>query len=622
MGEGDNALSLEFGQHASDVVGPRNSGKTTWLRVIDYCLGDSDPVGKAVGPDVADVFGTFRLTLEIAGTRYQIERRPADYGFAGRIFVDGSDFSVRDFSTWILQTLGWPPGVQIPKAIRPENASELTPLTFRTLFRHLYRKETSWADFANNEWEHHRRAVLRYFLGALDAEGEIAEFYAARAERAVEALRERIDDAVTTSNETIRSVSFRLGVDLQSAAQLQDTIRSLNARMTSLGAERLEIEANVTAADSYHSELNDEYAAAAQSLSEAVTAQEAISGTLRDYATAAAAVEADLARLERAKSAVGIFADIPVRQCPACGQGIEEHPDHEGDCYVCGQAVTEDLRHRRIEIEQSTLREELADLRQQVDRTRLEEERSTAQTIEARAAVDAISRRISDARKAVLAPHVARLQGLSAEVASIQQAANALEGFSVVTTRIERLRSELAAAQTQRDKLVRANLERDTMRAAADQRCERFAGEMNTFLLGLQREPWQFGTVHLRPTDMAFLVEGEPWEDRLGGETRVVFLLAYHFALLRLTAWDDPAVRAPGIAILDNPIQHGVPDLVVAEALDRLRQCARVTGTQLLTTIARSLPSSVPAETIILLDQQYGTDEDLVDDDSDDPASS
>ena len=130
---------------------------------------------------------------------------------------------------------------------------------------------------------------------------------------------------------------------------------------------------------------------------------------------------------------------------------------------------------------------------------------------------------------------------------------------------------------------------------------------MSEFLNSIKSEPWRFGEVALAGEELSFYVGAGPWDIVLGGESKVLFLLSYHYALLHL-AVDLPDVAcSPGLAILDNPLQHGLRDPVVAECLDMLAAAAKKHEGQVITTLAHRLPMNQPVE-VRPLTVQYSPD--------------
>jgi hypothetical protein len=148
----------------------------------------------------------------------------------------------------------------------------------------------------------------------------------------------------------------------------------------------------------------------------------------------------------------------------------------------------------------------------------------------------------------------------------------------------------------------------ESQRAETHRRAQRFADRMNEFLYTLGVEPWHFGRVSIEAEDLSFFVGGEMWDVTLGGESKVVFLLAYHYALLHLDEDLPDISRSPGLAILDNPLQHGLSSDVVGECLDKLVESAGRLHAQVVVTLPRRVPLSAPVNTHTFT-IQYGIEE-------------
>lgn len=598
---------IDLDSPATEIIGPRNSGKTTILRIMDYVLGEGDSASKALGEDVAARYSSLTLDLVLAGVPHQVERRPNDYGYSAKIFLDGEEAPRDSFSPWILTSLGWPV-VDIPKARSPKFANATVPLSFRTLLRHLYRREDSWSDFAYREDEFHRRAVLRYFLGVLDVEGDLGEFEAARSERVVAESTARFEEANESAGSALRAVAGRLSLEISDWDQVDGAIADLEGRIESLREERSQTTSEIGSLDNYNAELTHAYESLSQEITDAADAQGDIEAVLRSFRQSSEVVNAEIARLERANSALDVFADVPVQQCPACGQDVSHLEGEHGHCFLCRQTVTDDQRKRRIDLEIRSLRDEASELVDQIERTG-QELTSLAEQLESVQGDRAeVASRITDERSALLAPYVGRLEQLSAEEATHAQAIAALLGLRSILTNVERLREQAAEARKRQQQIALANIERNSNAELTSDRCQQFAGWMTSFLNSLEVEPWGFGPVTMRPDDMEFILKGHPWKEHLGGETKISFFLAYHYALLKLSELDAPEVRAPGLVILDNPIQQAVPDGAVAEALSLLESCAVTTNGSVISAFARSLPTHVDGKRVVRLNHVYGTD--------------
>src|SRR5690606_950970 len=125
------------------------------------------------------------VAIEIAtnGIRHRLTRE-FEHGLKTKVLIDGRPYELADVSEWALSALGWPV-LHIPLGVNPATATKETPLSFRDLLRHIYRRETSWADFASREEEFLRRAVVSLFLGFAPQRYESATFELAQATRAL-----------------------------------------------------------------------------------------------------------------------------------------------------------------------------------------------------------------------------------------------------------------------------------------------------------------------------------------------------------------------------------------------------------------------------------------------------
>jgi hypothetical protein len=131
---------------------------------------------------------------------------------------------------------------------------------------------------------------------------------------------------------------------------------------------------------------------------------------------------------------------------------------------------------------------------------------------------------------------------------------------------------------------------------------------MNTFLTSLRIDPWRLGGVTLTSEELTFYIGTQPWDQTLGGESRVLFFFAYQYALVYLGVDGLDTSRPPGMTVLDNPIQQGLPDLVIGEVLSSFAAAAEATNSQVIATVAREVPI-VGKHSTITLSTQFGGDD-------------
>lgn len=104
----DDQDSLEFKPGVNVIVGELQAGKTTWLRMIDYVLGDTGKVDEAFDAALAEKYERVVVTLGIDDEDIVVERRWKEAGAKSKIFVNGEKNAPLEFSTFLLEKLNIP----------------------------------------------------------------------------------------------------------------------------------------------------------------------------------------------------------------------------------------------------------------------------------------------------------------------------------------------------------------------------------------------------------------------------------------------------------------------------------------------------------------------------------
>ncbi|MGH2973482.1 MAG: hypothetical protein ACRDLL_01240 [Solirubrobacterales bacterium] len=577
--------------------------------MVDFCLGDDASATVALGPEVSARYAGLDLELELPNGRHLIRRSfVPSFGLLTRIRIDDElEVAPRAFSDWMLEQLGWPL-IEIPRGRVAELATELVPLTFRTLWRHIFRREDSWLVFANQEQEFHRRAVLSFFLGLAEQRYSNVDFQLAATERRAAELREQLASLDRLTDETVRQVARELGLPETTSRTLQERDALLANEAASIDLRREEVTRSLQATEGFVGEAAARFDIVSRDL---VTLRARIGGlreALDGYQAARAANIAELAKLERAASSVELISALPVTMCPVCGQTpphARDWPEATSRCYLCDQPVVADIRDRRIRLEGEVVGREKGELDEVIIRTETELsvlERS-AQTLLAER--QRLGSQIDAERRDLLAPFVGQLEEMSRRLGAIEQQRAALTGLGGLLARRSALNAELEHAIRAVDHADAAARAVASSRHETHRRCAAFADRMTEFLERLTVEPWQFGRITIAEEELSFYVGGGPWDIVLGGESRVLFLLSYQYALLHLAKDLPSASHAPGLAVLDNPLQQGIAGRVIAEAMDQLLVAAANGAGQVVATLPHALPlRSQPV--IHRLSVQYG----------------
>ncbi|WP_329251820.1 hypothetical protein OG417_07825 [Actinoallomurus sp. NBC_01490] len=608
-----------FDPYFTLIRGGRNSGKTTLLRWIDYILGASQsrlPVERFGSSVVSSyIYGSLRLSIvdprEDEPEEHEILRALEDLPDLprqSRVQVDGEELTLPKLASRLMEFLDWPT-LRIPKGRNARRATELVTLSFRNMLRHLYRREDSWQVFASKEEEYHRKAVLAFFLGFAESLYSGEEFEAGAAARKVVELESRLQEITVQSQRMLDAVTERAHLPKTTLEQIDERRIEIAERRKELTRRRKEVSSGVNRTEGFHPELGELYAGINSRLRQKRARREEIRSALANYHESLEFVEAEVSRLQRAGAALALFSEVPVNECPSCQQSVVAKQDRidPGHCFLCEQPVEPDARRRRIELEERALATETEDLEDVISKTLAELNEIDDDISRTERSAQDLARRLNQERASTLSPFVAELESLAGEVSYLEQQEAALLAVSDALRAREHQKRLLKAAQQDLvEAETRAQNHHGVSKKEITRRCSLFAHHMTTFLRSLKTDPWRFGDVTLIADDLTFYVGEGPWESELGGESKVLFLFAYQYAILAMTRELGEISRVPGFVLLDNPIQQGLRDDVVGEVMDKFGHAARDLGVQIVATVARDIPVTAPRNEIAMSGQFGG----------------
>ncbi|MCW2767081.1 MAG: hypothetical protein JWO11_3040 [Nocardioides sp.] len=191
------------------------------------------------------------------------------------------------------------------------------------------------------------------------------------------------------------------------------------------------------------------------------------------------------------------------------------------------------------------------------------------------------------------------------EIGLIEQQRNALPALAVILARRQQAEHAVDTARQELDRLTRLAALDVLASSDTPNRCAILADHMNTFLRHFRDRGWVTGDVTISGDELTFYVGTRPWDDSLGAEARVLFFLAYSNAILRLVDTQDRRTCPPGILLLDNPYQQGLPADVVAEAISRIGESADQVGGQVVLTQARQVRGITAPHASIQMQHEY-----------------
>ena len=585
---------LLFSPGVNLLVGPPNTGKSKWIRFIDFLLGDGNTPESTLGPELADKYRSASITVRIhdrpvpqaepvdpAGNRIAaegpaatdltllLERRWKEPGMKGKVFVNGDPVTTDDFSELLLTLLGMPV-VHFPRG-DPYAPRAWPVLSWRTLFRHIYREERFWSDLADRQPEGDQHASLMQFLGLAEQLFSVEYGQLVQMRKEAQQLRAQQESYM----EMLQQITQELGRFGELSVAI--TSPSLNAAQARLVAERQAIVEQRTAilGELARAAVTDGPANRVQSAIEQYGEELAVTRTklemLRDESSRAnlriheltqyrESVQQERKRMERAHAAGTALAELKVTDCPVCDRQVSQNRGGGHGCYLCLQPSALDgndaaIGTRRIEFEVEQLAVEESELVEVLERHHANLRRVQEQLEETEGSVAAIEQLLEPthtAIAAVLPPGLSlldqRIGGLDEQMRTLGSVAKALERRDELATKIDAIEAEAEALDVQV-----SSRSKDAPFGSASLRLEEGLNTYFNDLNGVEPGRWPEGKVevHLRKRDFAIELKRADWHGKLGATLTCFFLNAYHYALLSLSGL--PGCNYPGLAIIDFP---------------------------------------------------------------------
>jgi hypothetical protein len=563
--------TLTFQRGVNLIVGPPNTGKSKWLRTLDFLFGESDAPEAKLGARYAAKYVAARATLTVGGRDVTLERRWARGQPRSKTFVDGEGVSADEFTDVFMPLLDLPV-LRFPTG-NPYAPRAWPRLSWRMLYRHIYRHEFGWSDIVAQQPEAEQFACLMLFLGAAERLFPASYGEMVAKQKDVDLLRARKEQYVATLEDVtrelvaVRETSVALtdeSLDAATARLREDITANERERAALLEGLRAEASARLEAEEA---EQRLAFAAVGERLAELRTAREAMAQRLAEGRERRAdlrrhqqLVTDELAKLERTRSAREELADLRITHCPNCDQRLTR-PAPPDQCRLCLQPYPEheddgDANMQRIAFEVQQLASEARELDELMAELDEEREAELRQLRDVDDEITALETQLRPARSAaawLLPPQLAAIDQargrLDEQLRQVERIRGALARRGELSQRIDALDEEIRTL----DAAVRA--QRSTVRFA--QTSEVLADGMNSYLNALNAggdlPRWRGGRVdvRIRDRDVEFTLSGRDWRGEVGGTFTFLFLFAYHYALMQLSAAAGAAY--PGLAIIDLP---------------------------------------------------------------------
>jgi rubrerythrin len=600
--------SLQFEPGVNVLVGPPNTGKSGWLRTLDFLFGDDAKVEDALGTRIAPLYRGARATLTINGRELTLERRWGAGDVRGKVYVDGLPIEHGEFSDDFLPRLGLPV-LRVPSG-DPFGPRKWPRLAWRTLYRHIYRHENSWDDIASKQPDSEQHACIALFLGVAERLFPPEYGQLVQKQRDLDAFQARRDQFVASLQDVarelvaIREASVELSSDSISTARerLSSEIAALETdRQELLQALQAEAQQRIEAADE---ERRKAFAGIGERLATLRAQRETAAEKLaegnqrrRDLEQQQRLLRDELEKLQRASASHEVLADLRITHCPNCDQRVtrnvapdtcrlclQSYPQHDDDGSATDQRLAFEIQQITAEIR------ELDELLHEIGQERELESRAMRDLDDEIRRIDNELRPSRTAAAWILPPE---LSALDQERGRLGEQLRQLDRIELALARHGELSDQIADMDRQIEEL-RSEVKAKIRSVDLTDRGRILATGMNNYLNALNAgegsRRWVAGQVgvRLRDRDANFTLGGGNWRREVGGTLTCFFLAAYNYALLRLSAIANAAY--PGFSVIDLPPNLSDNRVLtdeenyLVEPFVRMLSQKQMAGTQLIIT--------------------------------------
>jgi energy-coupling factor transporter ATP-binding protein EcfA2 len=576
---------LNFEPGVNVLVGAQNTGKTQWLRMLNFLMGDRDSnPANAFDQVLVDKYESVKGIFLIGEEELILERNWKKSGQRGKIFINGEPIIAENFSSHLLQllnipTLHYPQGNPLSSRTWPE-------LSWRSLLRHIYRRQDSWGELVFKQPEVDQHACILLFLGI--AEYLFSSDYEQLAGKQKEIYRQEVrkEEFIRTLNQISREIIGEQGLGVAlTPASIEAAIQNLDGKIDNLLDRRAEVFKSLQNSVFQESDstqildferLSDIWARLQSDGNEISSRIQSTRFRLRELEEYRTRIGDEFFRIERARSAGQIFRDLRVTNCPVCEQSVNPQKTDSNHCYLCNQPTNPDLNkvgtsEQRLDFEVEQLQDENQEAQELVSVVRNELESLISQQRSIDEEIVYVQRQMRPtqiAAAAILPPEISQeISQIDMDLGRIQEQIKQLERIQDVLALQENLSEKITEIESE----IRG-LETEVAKASQEISFERsssfFVENMNSYLNSIQsRNPrsWTQSEIGLRLREKSFVFTVGQKKASLGATLTLYFLAAYNYALLSLSS--SEIYRYPALSILEFPasFSDGYQNVVVKD---------------------------------------------------------
>lgn len=568
---------IDFSHVVTFLHGPVSTGKSTVVRLIDYCLGGNLERTPAiqqefVAAELAITLGVYDCTIERSaddtlGLRVTWAGPGDDIGSVNAPLQSKEepllDAEVYNFSDLIFHLCGVMPIKVRQRSRDPE--SPMIRLSIRDVWRYCYIDQTHLdSSFFKLEDPFRGRKsqdAMRFFTG----------LHSERLSQLETELMTAIDDQ-RTKREAVKQIrAFMTQFDLSSEAGLEGKLQAVEQELAAAKARRAELQearsAQLHPTDSLRKELRhlgakiDELLNALSDTEHSIAEQTALRAELITAKTKA----------KRADQASRILKGVMYERCPECGTNISaRQPDGE-QCRLCGSPLTDLSGETPLEVEalRRDLNDRIDEIGDSIKRRQLVTARMRRQLYEAQKRKLALDEQLQDELARYDSAFVESIRGVERDIATLVERLAAMQRLQQLPKAIDELEEQAGSLQGRIDHLRSAADDERSRLRAADANIAEIADCFKQVMLTVgfpgvsEDDEVVIDPRNWRPT----IIHGDQawsfWDAGSGGK-KTLFNVCYALAIHSVAL--EKELPLPTLLIIDSPTKNisedENPDLV------------------------------------------------------------
>jgi hypothetical protein len=564
--------TLLFEPGVNVLVGSPDTGKTQWLKILDFLLGDDSKVEEAISEEVFENYDSAQVSITVGGQDIIVERRWKEPGVKTKIFVDGEPKSGKEFGQHLLSLLGTPV-LHYPKGDPYRAPSSWPELSWRSLLRHIYRQQHFWSDFADKQPDVEQHACLTQFVGI--AKGLFSEEYGDLVIKSnkIEELKFKKENFISmlqeVSSEIIDEVELGVALTPQS---IEDACQRLRTQVNKFEEKRNSVLKNLINDSTSSSQDVPEKKIVeklGENLAKLQTEQEKVQISLNktivrleEMKELQRLITEEQNKIERAINAGSVLSPIKITHCPACDKQLEKMELNSTKCHLChrpieGKNEDEGMTKKRFEFERGQVDDERRELEELIDTLTNDQKQLEAELSRLAEEIQDVEFKLRPIRTVASAIIPPDLITLNLDIGRLEERLKLLQRIAASLNKREKLSDEIVKIEqeiTVLDGKVSIQKSKINFEKAGDILID----GMNTYLNKIYKTKPKLWThreiaVELRKKDFKFFVGDRNWKSKIGGTSTLFFLISYHYGLMCLTPKNN--CNYPGLLILDFPAE-------------------------------------------------------------------